>query len=947
MPPVQTVDGEPEVATLRPGYIRDYVSGVPVRATPEELDAVQVMAQRLVEDYGYPKAHLRTRPQFKVRRSPSDEAKGYPVDIAVFSETGHTEDALYLIVECKIKNRKEGVEQLKLYLDLSPAELGIWFNGNEHAYLRKVHKEGGSREYVELPGIPRYGQRIDDVGLYRRRDLKRPSNLRAVFRDVRNHLAGMATGIMRDEPLAREIINILFCKILDEQETLPEQTVSFRAGVGEPSNIVKDRIDALFERVKTQVFDDVFSYDEVISLDPDSLVYVVGELQNYCVSEADRDAIGDAFEVFIGPALRGAEGQFFTPRNVVEMMVEMIDPKPGDKIIDPACGSGGFLIGSLTHVWDQIRIEAEEKGWTAEQRARREVEVATKGFRGIDKDSFLAKVSKAYMALIGDGRGGIFCENSLEPLGEWHPAAQQKISLGAFNVVLTNPPFGSKIAIKGKEILSQYDLGHKWAKNKKTGRFDQLPALVRQSPPQLLFIERSLALLASGGRMGIVLPESIFGNPSYQWVVQNLLERHTILAVVSLPENLFKTSGKGGTHTKTCAVFIQKTPPRLDDMIFLGEARWCGHDSRGNRTVRIEADGTETLLDDVPLIASRYQALTSGRSHDRDHLGFLLQRSEIKNSILIPRYYDPEIEADLEGMSETHDLVTVEELVNDGVLAIATGNEVGKMAYGTGVVPFIRTSDISNWEIKADPKHGVSEAIFDDLKKKQDVRAGDILLVRDGTYLIGTNAIVTKYDGPLLYQSHIYKIRCKDSKKLDPFLLLALLNAPVVKRQIRSKQFTQDIIDTIGRRLWEVVVPIPQGEDERNAISRQVSRIVLTRAKLREEARRLSASGMADAEEPDTTGARFEHLASQWIAETMHMGSMTAAVMHPAYQQIIGMGPQAVPLILAELQRTPGHWFWALHAITQANPVLPESEGIIEEMAQAWISWGKNEGHLP
>lgn len=397
------------------GFVSDYITGTQVRATAEELDAVQVFARRLVEDYGYAKSQIQTRPQYRVRIRPSDEDKSYPVDIAVFRPSKKTEDELFMVVECKKRERKDGEHQLRLYLDMSAAEVGVWFNGGEHLYLRKVHHRDGRRTYEVLPNIPRNGQRIEDIGLFKRKDLRKPSNLKAVFRDLRNHLAGMTTGITRDEALAQEIINVLFCKILDEQDTDPDDTVIFRAGVGELHKDIQKRIKALFERVKDAAYGDVFDVSDTIKLDPDSLAYVVGELQNYCIMEADRDAIGDAFEVFIGPALRGSEGQFFTPRNVVEMMVKIVDPKPGERVIDPACGSGGFLINALSHVWAQLRENANRKGWSERQLTKREFEVATDCFRGIDKDAFLAKVCKAYMALVGDGRGGIFCANSLEP----------------------------------------------------------------------------------------------------------------------------------------------------------------------------------------------------------------------------------------------------------------------------------------------------------------------------------------------------------------------------------------------------------------------------------------------------------------------------------------------------------------------------------------------------
>ncbi|GAF95291.1 unnamed protein product, partial [marine sediment metagenome] len=180
----------PSGEELKQGYIRDFISGQIIKATPEEVDAVQVFVHRLVEDYDYSKSLIQTRPQFRVRKHPSDEKKSYPIDIAIFRSEKKIEENLFLIVECKKKNRKDGVAQLKLYMDMSPAEVGVWFNGGEHEYLRKIHHKDGSRTYERLPNIPRYGQRIEDIGLFQRKDLRKPSNLKAVFRDLRNHLAG-------------------------------------------------------------------------------------------------------------------------------------------------------------------------------------------------------------------------------------------------------------------------------------------------------------------------------------------------------------------------------------------------------------------------------------------------------------------------------------------------------------------------------------------------------------------------------------------------------------------------------------------------------------------------------------------------------------------------------------------------------------------------------------
>jgi type I restriction enzyme M protein len=465
------------------------------------------------------------------------------------------------------------------------------------------------------------------------------------------------------------------------------------------------------------------------------------------------------------------------------------------------------------------------------------MEVATECFRGIDKDAFLAKVCKAYMALIGDGRGGVFCENSLLPLSEWHPVAQSKVRLGTFDVLFTNPPFGAKIPIKGTAVLSQFELGYKWTRDKETKEPIRTTRLEDKRSPQILFLERCLQLLKPGGRMGIVLPESILGNPSYEYLISFVQDHFAIRGVVTMPESLFKTSGKGGTHTKVAVLFLEKSEGSGDYDTFMSDVKWCGHDSRGNPTIRKDqATGKLLVLDEVPMVPGRYRSARA----TRDRLGFRLPTSRVRNRIFVPKYYDPRIEADLDGLKKTHELFRLGDLQKSRALAVETGVEIGKMAYGTGKIPFIRTSDLSNWEIKADFKHGISDDLYEELKYKVDVKSGDILLVRDGTYLIGTSAVVTEADLPMLFQSHIYKIRVLKPSIISPWLLFACLNTPIVKRQIRSKQFTQDIIDTLGKRLSEILIPVPRNTKVAASIARETQEIIERRATLRNRAKAIS-----------------------------------------------------------------------------------------------------------
>ena len=234
--------------------------------------------------------------------------------------------------------------------------------------------------------------------------------------------------------------------------------------------------------------------------------------------------------------------------------------------------------------------------------------------------------------------------------------------------------------------------------------------------------------------------------------------------------------------------------------------------------------------------------------------GFVRTLSSLRNSVFIPRYYDPELEADIVTLGKSHRMESLAKLVKDGILSWETGVEIGKMAYGTGNIPFIRTSDISNWELKGDPKQNVSEEIYENCK--QDVRTGDIFVVRDGTYLVGTSCILTEKDTKILYCGGLYKLRVEKPEKMNPYLLLALLNAPIVRRQMRAKQFTRDIIDTLGRRLFEVFLPIPKDADTCARIVKETRYVIETRAKLRDRTKEiaLEIEGQDEASAEDIEG---------------------------------------------------------------------------------------------
>jgi len=585
--------------SIKDNQIKDFISGKKINSSSEEIGAVQPFSKILVEDYLYPKEHIQTHPQWRVKKRPSDLKKEYPIDIGIFDSKKHKDENLKIIVECKKKNRKDGMSQLKNYLTFSTAQLGVWFNGEEKLFIKKTESKG-KVFFSEIPNIPRFGERLEDLGHFKRKNLRPSSNLKPVFKSIRNYLASNAVGITRDETFAQQLINLIFCKIYDERFTEPNSTLEFRAGIDEPHNEVKKRIINLYKKVKEQ-YDDVLDVADNITLDSKSLTYIVGELQLFSLQDSHRDAVGEAFEVFIGPSLKGDSGQFFTPRNVVKMVIDMIEPNINQKIIDPACGSGGFLIETIRKVWSKIDEKGEKLNWPDNEIEAEKQKAAIKNFRGIEKDDFLAKVAKAYMAIIGDGRGGIYCENSLYDINDWKKKTSEDIRPQTFDIVVTNPPFGKKLAIDDQELLSKYDLGHSWKENDE-GVFEKKEILDKQ-PPQILFIERCFELLKDGGVMGIVLLESIFGMPKYKYVVDFIKKNSQILSIVTMPEDLFQPN----THAKCCVLICKKTKINKPNDIFMCNVKWCGHDSRGNPTTRINSKGEKILLDDIPNVAKIYK----------------------------------------------------------------------------------------------------------------------------------------------------------------------------------------------------------------------------------------------------------------------------------------------------------------------------------------------------
>lgn len=590
------LDSKPSAIIVQQGKILDFIDGQTQRnETPEEY-VRQEIAKSLVREYGYAKRDIAV--EFTLRlgtRKPR-------ADIVIFPEGDeHKQGNAYIIVECKaptIKSadRKDGVEQLRSYMAACEnVRYGMWTNGIERFCYRRVFKNGKA-DTEEIPDLPECG-RTDDEAERPRFDQLKPATSDALlfaFRRCHNYIAANQ-GLQKPQAFW-ELLKLIFCKIYDERNSEEVQfyaAANERAGVNGPIK-VRNRLEKLFNEVKSD-YPQIFKDNETIDLELRVLAYLVSQLQMYSLLESDIDVKGRAYEEIVGSNLRGDRGEFFTPRNICRMAVEMLDPGEKQLILDPACGTGGFLITAMNHVIRKIQV-AELERWKgnverAENTTRDRVKkFANKYIVGIDFNPELVKASKMNMVMNNDGSGGLYQGNALESPAVWHADLRNRALPAKIDRLFTNPPFGSKLPISDPAILEQYDLGHSWSYDKETDRWEMNEALQKSQPPEILFIERCVRFVRPGtGRAAIVLPDGILGSPGLGYVREWILRNCRVLASIDLHPDTFQPF----VSIQTSLLVLERKSQELirletaagqmsDYEVFMAVANHVGHDKRGN-----------------------------------------------------------------------------------------------------------------------------------------------------------------------------------------------------------------------------------------------------------------------------------------------------------------------------------------------------------------------------
>jgi len=541
----------------------------------------------------------------KVEYSVSFGLEKKRADLVIVDKQDHT--IPNIIVEVKKPKLKEGKEQLKSYCNATGATIAIWTNGDSISYYHRKEPN----YFEDIADIPKANEKLSDILKERwlMSDLVEKDKLKTEKKSLESLIREMEDEVLANAgvDVFEEVFKLIFTKLYDELKSgrNKKRHLEFR-NYGDTENELKGKIEGIFKDAKKK-WGGVFAEDSKILLTASHLSICVSSLQDVKLFNSNLDIIDEAFEYLINKSSKGAKGQFFTPRYVIDMCVKMLNPNSEETMIDTAAGSCGFPVHTIFHVWKQQLLENNIKIshlFTAEEKLPEQEDYVREKVFAIDFDEKAVRVARTLNLIAGDGETNVAHLNTLD-FERWQDNVEDESWRDVYNegwkrlkdlrstkgnnrnfdfdVLMANPPFAGDI--KEGRILAQYELSKKpnGKSQTKVGR-------------DILFIERNLDFLKPGGRMAVVLPQGRFNNSSDKHIRDFIAERCRILAVVGLDGNVFKPH----TGTKTSVIFLQKwndenCPKRDDYPIFFATMQKPSKDNSGKKIYVKDKDGREIL----------------------------------------------------------------------------------------------------------------------------------------------------------------------------------------------------------------------------------------------------------------------------------------------------------------------------------------------------------------
>lgn len=642
--------------------------------------------------------------------------------------------------------------------------------------------------------------------------LTKEDNLLKKFEEIHDYI--YANDGLSPQQTLEEFIKILFVKIFDENKNLNQFTISTEEWndlkSGKTIYSMTERTASLFEQTK-QAFQDIFDSDDRIRISPIALGFTINKLQSISLATSSQDAKGLAFQKFLSHHEKDGQGQFFTPEPVIDFCVAMMQPKADETIIDPTCGSGGFLMSALKYLQNNYaELDTEN--------------VVSNNLFGLDINKSIARIAKMKLLLEANGKTNVLCTNSLEDLDSL------KLSLshsGGFDLVLANPPFGAKIT--NPSTLSNFDLGYKWTNH--NNEYHKTKSIYPSQNAEILFIERCLQLLREGGRMAIVLPNGNFENPSLEYLRYYIKLKAKILAIVNLPPETFIPFGTG---VKTSLLFLEKeTPNKIKQYpIFFGRVRKLGYQGNKNGTALYQKDkygqviktqqGQPILDEDFSVIVDAYKEFQKGVKVESEN-SFSINYDEL-NGRFDYDFYSPE------NRKMFSDLGNVK-TIRLGDICDIIKVKSRKLKDPNLTVEYVELSDINthSYEIINSTTYQVHELPS---RASYEIEEGDIITAIAGNS-VGTRkhatALVTKeYERSICTNG----FRVLRNFKVDSYFLLYFLKSEMFLKQMFMYRTGAAIPNVSDTDLANTLIKLPN-----DAIIKEISRKMEKAFELRRESK--------------------------------------------------------------------------------------------------------------
>ena len=515
------------------------------RTRTEHEETRLPVVQRLIT-LGWHQEQILYQPEWRVPKTPSEASKrelghsfsSYPVDIAIFDEPRNVGDYQHIciIFETKSPGREEGLNQLEIYMSLEPRVLlGIWTNGSNIWGLYRA--PNGKFHPKRITDLPKPSDNLIEPGNIRLawQDLT-PVNaktLKQSFERLLNYIVATDTKSTRRDDQLNQLCNMLLIKLESDKrgKLVPSDHVIFQVWKNESETA--DKITNYFKTLKL-LHTDLFPspVDQTINLDVRTIQKIAYELAAIKLMDTSIDVMSSAFQVFRTASLKSEEGQYFTPGPVIRTAVKLMEIDYDDKIIDPACGTGGFLIECFKQFKERYPNldESDIKGW------------AQQHLYGVDKDFINIKLTKAMMMILGDGSAHTHIGDSLRShlwSGNWS-FLNTVLTDEAYTCILTNPPFGKNLRVDGMDArFSGLGIAMKAVQNDDGSYiFDEKNYEKREIG--IVFVERCYKLLVKGGRLGIVLPETYMFSKSYIWFQYWIESRFILRGMFNIPMEAFQ-----------------------------------------------------------------------------------------------------------------------------------------------------------------------------------------------------------------------------------------------------------------------------------------------------------------------------------------------------------------------------------------------------------------------